>query len=245
MKKHATVPGFPFVSVVTPTYNRRKFIPSLIELYKEQTYPHDRMEWIVVDDGQDKVGDLFAEAAKTVPNIRYVSMDQKMTIGKKRNCMNELVQGEIVVAMDDDDYYMPSRVAHVVQQFAAHPNISLAGSSEVYMYYTDNKSVYKIGPYGPRHSTNGAMAWRKTYGKNHKYDEYHNFAEEKTFLDNYAHEIIQLNPMKVMLVMSHRDNTFSKTDLRENKENPFLRKTDFKLKDFIKNKSLRDFYEKS
>ena len=60
----------PFVSVVTPTYNRRRFIPTLIKLYKAQTYPKDRMEWIILDDGTDKVGDLFAEAAKTIPNIR-------------------------------------------------------------------------------------------------------------------------------------------------------------------------------
>jgi cellulose synthase/poly-beta-1,6-N-acetylglucosamine synthase-like glycosyltransferase len=53
----------PFVSVVTPTYNRRKFIPTLIAMYKAQTYPKDRMEWIILDDGQEKVDDLFAEAS--------------------------------------------------------------------------------------------------------------------------------------------------------------------------------------
>ena len=29
---------FPFVSVVTPTYNRKKFIPYLIECYKFDNY---------------------------------------------------------------------------------------------------------------------------------------------------------------------------------------------------------------
>ena len=239
------VPGFPFVSVVTPTYNRRHFIPTLIELYKDQTYRHDRMEWIILDDGQDKVGDLFAEAAKTIPNLRYIALDEKLTIGKKRNRMNELARGEILVAMDDDDYYMPDRVTHVVRKFASNPAISLAGASELYMYYTDTRTIYKIGPYGPRHSTNGAMAWRKTYAAKHFYDEYHNFAEEKTFLDNYAHDLIQLDPRKVMVVMSHKENTFSKTELRDGKPNPFLTKTDLQLKDFIKKKSVREFFENS
>ena len=43
------------VSVVTPTYNRRMFIPTLIEIYKAQTFPKEKMEWIIIDDGRDKV----------------------------------------------------------------------------------------------------------------------------------------------------------------------------------------------
>ena len=58
------------VSVVTPTYNRRKFIPTLIGIYQTQTFPKDKMEWIIIDDGRDKVEDLFIEAAKIIPNIR-------------------------------------------------------------------------------------------------------------------------------------------------------------------------------
>ncbi len=33
-----------FVSVVTPTYNRRNFLPILIHLYKSQTYPKELRE---------------------------------------------------------------------------------------------------------------------------------------------------------------------------------------------------------
>jgi glycosyltransferase involved in cell wall biosynthesis len=62
---------FPFVSVLTPTYNRRRFIPSLIECYKAQEYPKDRMEWIILDDGTDCVRDIFEEASKTIPNLRF------------------------------------------------------------------------------------------------------------------------------------------------------------------------------
>ena len=47
------------VSVCTPTYNRRYFIPTLIQCFKNQTYPQHLMEWIVVDDGDEPVGDLF------------------------------------------------------------------------------------------------------------------------------------------------------------------------------------------
>ena len=48
----------PTVSVCTPTYNRRFFIPSLIKGFLNQTYPQHVMEWIIIDDGDDPVGDL-------------------------------------------------------------------------------------------------------------------------------------------------------------------------------------------
>ena len=233
----------PFVSVVTPTYNRRRFIPWLIRCYQEQTYKKDRMEWVILDDGQDKVRDLFEEAAKKIPNIRYYSLDEKLTIGAKRNKLNDLATGEIIVAMDDDDYYPPERVSHVVTRFrAADPKIELAGSSEIYMYYSDNKTIYKLGPYNPNHATNGTMAWRMSYARAHRYDEDVTHAEEKSYLEEYKHPMIQLDPFKVMLVMSHSENTFDKKKMREDTNNPFVKKTSMKIKEIIKDASTRNFF---
>jgi glycosyltransferase involved in cell wall biosynthesis len=249
-KKSAEEANFPFVSVITPTYNRRRFIPYLIEAYKAQTYPLRRMEWIVLDDGQDKVGDLFEAAGKTIPNIRYISLDEKLTIGAKRNRLNDEAKGEILVAMDDDDYYPPERVYACVKAFKQFPQIELAGSTIIYMYFTDIHEIYKLGPYNPNHATNGTMAWRSSYAKSHRYDETVTHAEERSFLEDYKHKMIQLDPFKVMLVMSHSENTFDKKKLRDQEEemrkqgqeNPVVHKTSMKLKEFIKDKKLRDFY---
>ena len=76
------LPNNPFVSVVTPTYNRRRFIPYLIECYKSQTYPKERMEWIIYDDGTEPVKDLFENLK--LPNIRYIYEEEKQNIGAKR-----------------------------------------------------------------------------------------------------------------------------------------------------------------
>jgi glycosyltransferase involved in cell wall biosynthesis len=240
----------PFVSVITPTYNRRRFIPHLIQCYKQQTYPLDRMEWIILDDGQEKVKDFFDTAAKYIPNIRYISSDEKKTIGAKRNLLNKLALGDIIVAMDDDDYYVVERVEAAVKAFKKNPQVELAGATVIYMYYTDVKTIYKLGPYNPNHATNGTMAWRSSYAKTHTYDENVLFAEEKSFLEDYKHPMIQLDPFKVMLVMSHSENTFDKKKLREQeeqmrlagKENPVVHKTNLQIENFIKDKTLREFF---
>jgi len=231
------------VSVITPTYNRRRFIPYLIQCYDAQTYKKENMEWIILDDGQDKVEDLITEAAKRIPNIRYIPLDEKLTIGEKRNRLNDEAIGSIIVAMDDDDYYPPERVSHVVARFLNSKDIQLAGSSEVYMYYSDIKEIYKLGPYNPNHATNGTMAWRKSYSNTHRYDDTVTHAEEQSFLEGYKHKMIQLDPFKVMLVMSHSENTFDKKKMRDEVgKNPFIAKTTYKLKDFIKDPEVRTFF---
>jgi glycosyltransferase involved in cell wall biosynthesis len=249
----------PEVTIVTPTYNRRRFLPALIECYKAQTFPLTRMEWIILDDGEDCVRDVFEAAAKTIPNVRYirherkqvaedgkVSLLPKLLIGAKRNWLNREARGEIIVAMDDDDYYPPERVRHVVTKFTQHPKVELAGSSEIYVYYTDVKEIYKLGPYKENHATNGTMAWRRSYARSHKYDETVTHAEERSFLDDYTHPMIQLDPFKVMLVISHSENTFDKKQLRDQagNSNPFIKqKHHTKMDAFIKDAKLRKFFK--
>lgn len=231
---------WPFVSVITPTYNRRRFIPYLIKCYKSQEYRADRMEWIILDDGSDPVKDLFE--GLDIPNLRYIHSGEKQNIGAKRNRLNNEARGDIIVAMDDDDYYPPERVSSVVKAFKQKPQFQLAGASEVYMYYSDIKAIYKLGPYNPNHATNGTMAWKKSYADTHAYDETVTHAEEKSFLEEYKHPMIQLNPRQVMLVMSHSDNTFDKRKMRDQDNNPLVKKTSLKIRDFIRDASVREFF---
>ena len=233
----------PFVSVLTPTYNRGKFIPALVACYKAQTYPKDRMEWIVLDDGPEPIRDLFLSLTKDIPNVRYIYLDTKVNIGAKRNRLNQEAKGDICVCMDDDDYYPPERVAHAVTKLMSKPDVQLAGSTELYMYYTNTKQIIKLGPYGPNHATNGTMAYRTQYGKTHQYDETVTCAEEKSFLESYKNPMVQLDAMKVMLVMSHSENTFNKESFKT-ANSPLVTKygPTMKLRNFVKDPVLRDFY---
>jgi len=232
----------PFVSLVTPTYNRRRFITNLIRMIQGQTYPRHKMEWIVFDDGQEEVRDLFEAERANLPTLHFIHSEDKCTLGEKRNRLNKEASGEIIIAFDDDDFYFPDRVEHAVSKLLENPKVDLAGSSEVYMFFTDNKEIYKCGPYFAKHATNGTMAWRKRYALSRRYDETVAFAEEKSFLEQYKNPLVQLDPMKVMLVISHGDNTFDKTTLRT-QDNPMIKKTMLKIDDFIKDEALRIFFE--
>ena len=79
----------PFVSVCTPTFNRRPFIPIMLKCFNSQDYPKDRIEWIIIDDGSDKIEDLVWH----IPQVRYFKSDTILSLGKKRNMMNEKCKG--------------------------------------------------------------------------------------------------------------------------------------------------------
>ena len=49
----------PFVSVCTPTFNRRPFINQMIRCFDIQDYPKDKLEWIIILLILVEVVDLF------------------------------------------------------------------------------------------------------------------------------------------------------------------------------------------
>lgn len=178
----------PMVSVCTPTFNRRPFIHAMMQCFNHQTYPCDRMEWIIIDDGTDPIEDLVASH----PCVQYFRLEEKISLGKKRNMMHEKARGEIIVYMDDDDYYPPDRVSHAVATLLNHrkrkTGIKLAGSSEMCIYFKSGErssphpfSSENLGALHPSSSENlprrgagnyvprscGQMVQFGPYGPNH------------------------------------------------------------------------------
>lgn len=230
----------PFVSILTPTYNRRQFLPYLIACIKDQTYPKERMEWVILDDGSDSVEDLLRPEFLTM-NIQYLRSDTKLSIGAKRNQLHAAARGEILVCMDDDDYYTPDRVAHAVMMLTSR-KVSIAGSTRNHVYFVDDHSIWESGPFKTNHATFGTMAYTKAYAVSHPCDESRAYAEEIEFTNKYTEPLVQLDPRKVMLVIAHKGNTYDKGKLRTD-NNPGFRKTALKLNSFVRNKTLRDFYD--
>jgi glycosyltransferase involved in cell wall biosynthesis len=235
----------PFVSVCTPTFNRRPFIEMMIKCFDSQDYPKNKMEWIIVDDGSDPIEDLV----KSHPYVKYFKYDEKMTLGKKRNIMHKKACGDIIVYMDDDDYYPPDRVSHAVERLMENPAALCAGSSEMYIYFKDNKDnkddnkMVQFGPYGPNHATAGTFAFKRKLLKDTQYNEEACLAEEREFLKNYTVPFVQLDPFKTILVFSHSHNTFDKRTLLENMTgNPYIKYSTRRVEDFIKDKDIIKFF---
>lgn len=228
-KKIKKSKNLPFVSVCTPTFNRRPFIPSMIKCFDNQTYPKERIEWIIIDDGDDSIEDLV----KDHPNVKYHRYEKKMRLGKKRNLMHEKSTGDIIVYMDDDDYYPPTRIEHAVKMLTSSKHL-VAGASEIYIFFKHVQQMWQFGPYGPNHATAGTFAFKKELLHITKYNEEKSLAEEKEFLKSYSIPMIQLDPKQTILVFSHTQNTFDKKKLLEGGPTPVSKVSNKTVDDFVK-----------
>jgi glycosyltransferase involved in cell wall biosynthesis len=230
--------NFPFVSICTPTFNRRPFVPMMIKCFEHQTYPKDKLEWIIIDDGTDKIEELVTH----IPQVKYFKFDEKLTLGKKRNMSNEKATGEIIVYMDDDDYYPPERVSHAVETLKKNPKALCVGSSAMLIYFKHIDKMYQFGPYGPNHATAATFAFRRELLLKTKFNETAAVAEEKYFLKDYTIPFAQLDCNKSIVVFSHIHNSFDKKDLLKQLPNPYVNESNVKPHDLIKDEEILNFF---
>ena len=230
----------PFVSVCTPTFNRRPFIPIAFEIFKNQDYPKSRLEWIIVDDGTDPIADLVQSSG--IPQIKHHRVNEKMSLGKKRNYMHSLInpKTEYLIYFDDDDWYPHDRISHSIEMLEKNPSCLIAGSSELYCYFKAIKDQHEparliqFGPYTANHSTAGTFCFHRKLLTISKYDDLKELAEERDFLKEYTIPLCQLNPLKTILVFSHEHNTFDKRNLLKEPSNPFMKDSEKTVDSFFR-----------
>ncbi len=106
MEIKQNIDNLPSISIVTLTHNRPNFFNLALMNYKGTDYPEHLLEWIIIDDSDpDKcVKDLIPSDLKSV---NYIQLDQKTSIGEKRNLAVKQCNHEIIMMMDDDDIYPP------------------------------------------------------------------------------------------------------------------------------------------
>jgi len=236
-KNKKIIKKYPFISICTPTFNRRPFIPIIIKCFEHQTYPKNKMEWIIVDDGTDKIEDLV----KHIPQVKYFKYNEKLTLGRKRNITNEKATGEIIIYMDDDDYYPPDRVKHAVDTLTSSKALC-AGSSKMFIYFKHINKMYQFGPYGLNHSTAATFAFKKELLSQTKFNEDSSVAEEKFFLKNYTIPFVQLDSNKSILVFSHVHNSFDKKELLKQSYKQNIHDTLLLPSDIVKELDILKFF---
>lgn len=93
------------VTCVMPTRDRRVFVPTAVRCFLRQDHP--ALELVVVDDGDDPIGDLLPPD----PRIRYLRLSGRRSVGVKRNIAAQAAHGRILLGWDDDDWHGPDRVS--------------------------------------------------------------------------------------------------------------------------------------
>jgi ADP-heptose:LPS heptosyltransferase/2-polyprenyl-3-methyl-5-hydroxy-6-metoxy-1,4-benzoquinol methylase len=149
-----------------PTANRRRFVPQAIRYFLVQDYPNK--ELIIVDDGEEAVGDLVPEDE----GIRYIRLPCKTILGEKRNCAVAQARGEIIVHWDDDDWSAPWRLRYQIEELAT-AGADICGLDRIFFYAPAEARAWEyVYPAGQRPWVYGAsLAYRKAFWTAHRFPQ--------------------------------------------------------------------------
>ena len=110
----------PFISILTPTYNRGKLLLPLYESLKNLTF--EDFEWLIVDDGSEDDTEQYALSwiAHNIENTEFPIRYIKKSNGGKHTAINRGVReanGELILILDSDDTLPSDSLATIAQYF--------------------------------------------------------------------------------------------------------------------------------
>lgn len=116
----------PFFSIVIPTYNRQDRLNSLLQSLSQLSYPHDRFEVIVVDDGSHTSLEPIVEPFKAHFSLNFIRQPNAGP-ASARNRGAAAAKGEYLVFTDDDCQPDPRWLEALAEAIALSPNALIGG----------------------------------------------------------------------------------------------------------------------
>ena len=106
------------ISIITPTYNRADELVHLFRSISEQTYPLDKVEFIISDDGSDDDTETIVKEwqGKSLFEIIYLTQENKGP-GAARNHGLEKSSGDIILFIDSDCEAHPKWIETIVDSY--------------------------------------------------------------------------------------------------------------------------------
>lgn len=126
------------VSAIITTHNRKELLKRAVESVVEQTYPN--IELIVVDDASTDGTKEYCE--KQQFQYIYISREESRGGNYARNLGVKMVKGEYVAFLDDDDYWLPTKIEKQVA-LVESKNCELVHCGRRLEIIKDGKVIYQ------------------------------------------------------------------------------------------------------
>ena len=206
----------PNMSVLIPTYNRRKFLPLMAVNLSLMDYPKDKLEIVIYDDHPDHPlflnNDEVNEFQRQI-NIQVIYIydkSKKLTIGAKRNKLVKASRYKICINLDDDDLYFPSYFKHSVNILRNNICGLVASNEMMFCFPDDDFKITGISCESKIQCHEGSMCFTKKYWKNMGGFGNGVKSEGVKMIDGNEKNVAISNIRYIMLCISHGDNTVNK-----------------------------------
>lgn len=201
--------NLPGVTIVTPTKDRLKFMEICAGCVESQCYPHDKLEWIIIDDGKDTCEELVCH----IPFARHILEMSGKTIAWKRNRGCELAKYDIIIHMDDDDIYPPNSILFRVSMMLRSKK-DVAFCTTLPSYDIANFiSFVNVPPMKlPQHMriSEATLCHTKKFWNDGKFPDDVQIAEGSRFLKGREQYGIELSPQEIIVSLVHPRTTSSR-----------------------------------
>jgi glycosyltransferase involved in cell wall biosynthesis len=110
----------PRVTVLLTCYNHFRYLPEALEGVRKQTFRD--YEIIAIDDGsKDETREWLAKQ----PDVRCVFNEQNLGTYETLNVGLRIARGEFIAVLNDDDVWLPNKLARQVELLDGHPGVGL------------------------------------------------------------------------------------------------------------------------
>ena len=200
----------PDISIITLTYNRRVFMPLAKYSYLIQSYPEDKLEWIIVDDGTEEIEDTLIG----IPNVKYIKLPEKTSIGQKRNIGIENAMYDYICMMDDDDVYPNNSILQRIIMLLKQPLKQCTFCTTIPCYdiekYSSFMNVPPITLKMSQRVSEATLCFTKQFWEERKFDSNTNVGEGEAFIHGREHMCREISPQEVIVSLVHSKNTSSR-----------------------------------
>ena len=113
------------LSIIFPVYNVEKYVRSSLESIFRQGLDETDFEVIIVNDGtKDHSMEVITDIIEAHQNIRVINQEN-LSLSVARNNGIAAAQGEYILFLDSDDWYLHSECFAVLNQFLHLQNMQL------------------------------------------------------------------------------------------------------------------------
>ena len=213
----------PNLSIITPCYKRRHFLPLMMCNLMCFDYPKEKLTWVLYQDGEEDMFEneehkkLVEQRLHPIKLIYYYDPKNRKTIGEKRNyCIKKLNVNKFVAMMDSDDIYMPTYPRYAISVLKKNKMGIVGSQSMLFSYPFHNYKMSAISCQHKRQIHEGCSVLSVRHFRQTGGFQKTSQGEGTGLLDYVEYRAKDLDITLCMVCIDHGENTISKEMFRNN-----------------------------